>query len=85
MARSHHRKKHKTHLQSFKHSHDTSVSQATKNKSSAKIVFALGGAVAGFVASYFAADGSTLWMTIATLAGAVSGYYIGKKVDGGKA
>ncbi len=85
MARSHHRKKHKTHLQSFKHSHDTSVSQASKSKSSAKIVFALGGAIAAFVASYFAADGSLLWMTLATLGGAAAGYFIGKRVDEGKA
>jgi hypothetical protein len=37
MARSHHRKKHKTHLQSFKHSHDTSVSQASKVKAAQKL------------------------------------------------
>ena len=84
MARSHHRKKHKSHLRNFKQTNDATISEAGRNKSSAKWVFAMGGAVAGFVASYFAADGSILWMTIATLAGAAIGYFIGKKADEGK-
>lgn len=84
MARSHHRKKHKAHLQSFKHSHDTSAMETAKSRSSGKWVFALAGAVAGFVVSYFATDGATLWMVIATAGGAVAGYFIGMQVDNAK-
>lgn len=79
MARSHHRKKHKAHLKQFKHSHDTTVSPNAKGKSMP--IFVIGSALAGFAISYFASNGSPIWMALATLAGGAAGYFIGGKMD----
>jgi hypothetical protein len=85
MARSHHRKKHKEHVKQFKNSHDTAVSaSAAKSRASGKWVFALAGAVAGFVASYLATDGSFPWMAIATVVAGTVGYYAGMRIDASK-
>ncbi len=85
MARSHHRKKHKQHLQQFRQSHDTNVSKAvSKAKASATWIFTIAGVVLGFAVSYFATSGSLLWMAVGSLAGATTGYFIGKKIDAGK-
>lgn len=85
MARSHHRKKHKQHLQQFRQSHDTNVSKAvSKAKASATWIFTIAGVVLGFAVSYFATSGSLLWMAVGSLAGAATGYFIGKKIDAGK-
>jgi hypothetical protein len=83
MARSHHRKKHKEHVRQFRHSHEaTSASPRTKGKAS--LVFALGGTVAGLLVSYFASDGSLVWMTAGLAAGAIAGYFLGRKIDADK-
>ncbi len=79
MARSHHRKKHKSHLKQFKQSHDTTAPANTKTK--AAWVLAIGGAIVGFAVSFFASDGAPLWLAVATVAAGVAGYYIGKKMD----
>jgi uncharacterized protein YcfJ len=84
MARSHHRKKHKQHLQQFKQSHDTSTTAGAASRSSAKWVFAIAGAILGFAVSYFATGGNMLWVAAATVAGCTAGYFIGKKIDDGK-
>ncbi|MBM3415623.1 MAG: hypothetical protein FJY20_04075 [Bacteroidetes bacterium] len=80
MARSHHRKKHKTHVRQFRQSHDTSVSP-TKGKGRATSVFTISGAVLGFAIGYFATPGSMLWLVIGLLAGGAAGYLIGKRVE----
>jgi F0F1-type ATP synthase assembly protein I len=84
MARSHHRKKHKTHLRQFRHSHDTSVS-SPRSKARAVSVFTIAGALTGFAIGYFATQGTVLWVVVGLLLGGAAGYLIGRKVDGADA
>ena len=83
MARSHHRKKHKQHLQQFKNSQET-VADTPKSKSSATWVFGIAGAILGFSVSYFASSGDILWLAAGLIAGSATGYLIGKKIDSQK-
>jgi len=78
MARPHHRKKHKEHLQQFKHSQDTTVE---KIKSKGTKVFAVVGAVIGFAVAFFASSGSLIWMAAGLIVGGIGGYYFGLKID----
>lgn len=78
MARSHHRKKHKQHLQQFKHRGERGATQIV-GKSSA--VFIIGGAVFGFLIGYMASSGDTTWMIGGLLLGGIGGYLLGKKID----
>jgi len=78
MARPHHRKKHKEHLQQFKHSQDTTVE---KIKSKGTKVFAVVGAVIGFAVAFFASSGSLIWMAAGLIVGGIGGYYFGQKID----
>jgi outer membrane lipoprotein SlyB len=78
MARSHHRKKHKQHLQQFKHSRDINTSKA---KGKAAGVFTFGGAVVGLATGFFASNGQILWIIVGTIAGGLTGYLIGRKMD----
>lgn len=81
MARTHHRKKHKSHVRNFKQEKEGSgLLEPKKSRSSGKLVFAIGGAVAAFVISYFATD-SNLWMGVITLIGAGLGYLLGNNID----
>jgi VIT1/CCC1 family predicted Fe2+/Mn2+ transporter len=80
MARSHHRKKHKSHLQQFRHSHDTSVS-SPKARGKATSIFTIVGAALGFAIGYFATQGTMLWLVVGLLAGGVAGYLIGRRID----
>ena len=82
MARSHHRKKHKQHLQQFKHSQDI-VADTRKSKTSATWVFGIAGAILGFAVSYFA-SGALLWVAAGLIAGSIAGYLIGRKIDNEK-
>jgi len=81
MARSHHRKKHKEHLRQFKNKGET-ISSTPKSKASG--IFAVGGAIIGLAVTYFATQGSLLWMLIGAIAGGIGGYLIGRKVDSDK-
>jgi membrane associated rhomboid family serine protease len=81
MARSHHRKKHKQHLQQFKHRSDTGTGKAASKGSS---VFAVGGAVFGFAISYMAFSGNIAGMIGGVLVGGAIGYFLGKKIDTSK-
>ena len=83
MARSHHRKKHKQHLQQFKHSQET-VADKPKGKSSATWVFGIAGAILGFAVSYFASSGALLWLAAGLIAGSTAGYLIGRRIDSQK-
>jgi len=81
MARSHHRKKHGAHLRQFKHSHDITVS---KSKTKASSVFTFFGLIIGLAVSYFAVGGNIIWIAIGALVGAISGFFIGRGIDGRK-
>lgn len=81
MARSHHRKKHKEQLRQFKHKEETSYSTP---KSKAANIFAIVGAIIGLAVSYFATEGSILWICIGLITGAIAGYLIGRQVDTSK-
>ncbi|MFN8290666.1 MAG: hypothetical protein U0U70_10440 [Chitinophagaceae bacterium] len=83
MARPHHRKKHKSHLRQFRHTHDTSVS-SEKAKGRAVSVFTIAGALAGFAIGYFATQGTMLWVVLGLLAGGAAGYFIGRRLEKGE-
>ena len=78
MARPHHRKKHKQHLQQFKHRSDTSSESA---KSKGTNVFAIGGAFFGLAIGYIATSGDVIWMVAGLVLGAIAGYFIGNRID----
>ncbi len=78
MARSHHRKKHKEQLRQFKLKEETTYPKA---KSKAANIFAIVGAIIGLAVSYFASEGSILWISIGLIAGGIAGYLIGRKMD----
>lgn len=80
MARPHHRKKHKSHLRQFRHTHDTSVSSGGL-KGKAVSVFTIAGAIAGLAIGYFATQGTMLWVVVGLLAGGAAGYFIGRRMD----
>ena len=81
MARSHHHKKHKAHLQQFKHSQDTAVPKA---KGKAAYVFLIIAAIVGLLIGYFASNGAVAWMGIGLAVGGLVGYLIGRRVDSSK-
>jgi hypothetical protein len=81
MARSHHRKKHKQHVQQFRHKGDFAVSKA---KGKASYTFLIIGVIVGFLIGYFATNGLVGWMGIGSVAGGVIGYFIGARIDAGK-
>lgn len=80
MARSHHRKKHKSHVQQFRQSHDTNVS-SVKSRAGAISVFTISGALLGLAIGYFATEGTMLWLVVGLLAGGALGYGIGSRID----
>jgi len=80
MARSHHRKKHKSHLRQFRQSNDI-TGTASNSKTKASSVFSIAGALAGFAVAYFATQGSLGWVAGGLLIGAAAGYFIGKSID----
>ena len=81
MARSHHRKKHKQHVQQFKHRGDFGVS---KTKGKASYLFLVIGVIVGTLVGYFASNGAVGWMGIGLAIGGAAGYFIGNRVDTGK-
>ena len=80
MARSHHRKKHKSHVQHFRHSHDTNVT-SVKSRAGAISVFTISGALLGLAIGYFVTEGTMLWLVVGLLAGGALGYIIGSRID----
>lgn len=77
MARSHHRKKHKTHLRLYQQSKKTRRPRA---KSKPSNTFGIVGAVVGFAVGYFATQGNWIWVILATAAGYFGGYLFGKNI-----
>lgn len=83
MARSHHRKKHKQHLQQFKQSRDI-VADSPQSKVAARWVFGIAGAILGFAVVFFATGSSFLWGAAGLVAGALAGYFLGKNIEAKK-
>lgn len=81
MARSHHRKKHKQHVQQFKHRGDFAVS---KNRGKASYTFLIIGIIVGFLIGYFASNGAAGWMMVGLFVGGLLGFLIGMKIDASK-
>ena len=81
MARSHHRKKHKQHVQQFKHKADFA---ASRTKGKASYTFLIIGVIVGLLLGYFASNGLVGWMGVGAGAGGVIGYFIGTRIDAGK-
>ncbi len=78
MARSHHRKKHKSHVQQYKLNRQATGEKA---KSTGTRVFLVTGVVLGFAIGYIATSGAVAGMMIGLLLGAAAGYMGGKKID----
>ncbi len=78
MARPHHRKKHKQHLQQFKQRGEGSSDTA---KSKGSNVFAIGGAFFGLAIGFIASSGEIVWMIAGLIIGGLAGYFIGDRVD----
>ena len=81
MARPHHRKKHKQHVQQFKHRGDFVTSKA---KGKASYTFLVVGLIVGSLVGYFAGNGAAAWMIIGLAIGAAAGYFIGYRIDAAK-
>lgn len=81
MARSHHRKSHKQHLQNFKHKENADRNVKPKAKTTG--VFGVIGLVLGLAVGYIATSGSTLWMGVLAVGFGAVGYFVGQKVDQG--
>lgn len=79
MARSHHRKKHKQHLQNFRQSQENAA--ITNKQGKAAGVFAVAGIVLGIAIAYFAGPGNYIWLAVGSVIGGLGGYLIGRKID----
>lgn len=79
MARSHHRKKHKTNVQQFKK--DRGQNSSRFKRSSTFPVFTIVGGLLGLAVGYIATDGTLLGISIGTVIGAAGGYLLGRKID----
>ena len=81
MAKPHHRKKHKQHVQQFKHRGDF---VATKAKGKASYTFLVVGLIVGSLIGYFAGSGALIWVGIGFAIGGAAGYLVGHRVDSTK-
>lgn len=78
MARSHHRKKHKAHVQQFRHRGDV-VEHPVKGNTA--ITFLIIGAIVGFLICYFVTEGTLIWSLAGLLTGALAGFLLGRSID----
>ncbi len=78
MARSHHRKKHKTQLRQYQHINEGS-SKGKKRKVSGTI--AVIGTIVGMSVGYFATNGILLWIAFGAVVGGLAGFLIGRHLD----
>ena len=81
MAKPHHRKKHKQHVQQFKHRGDFS---AAKTKGKASYTFLIIGLIVGALIGYFASDSAVGWMAVGLVTGGAAGYLVGYRIDAAK-
>lgn len=81
MARSHHRKKHKSHLRQFRNSQEGLSESSPSSRSNATVIMSIAGAILGTAVSYFATNGSWPWVIGGLVVGTIGGYYVGKTMD----
>ena len=79
MARSHHRKKHKTHLRQFQHDQDTGTDRIRNSSSTGTLVVI--GIILGLAVGYFASGSVPLWIAAGGIAGGLLGYLVGRYLD----
>lgn len=79
MARSSHRKKHKSHVKQFKR--ERSMDSGVFRRSSSFPVFTIIGGLLGVIVGYIATNGNLLWVGVGLVIGAIAGFLLGKKVD----
>ena len=79
MARSHHRKKHKTQLRQYHHTHDGETSKVRKRKVTSTMTVI--GIIVGVAVGYFGSDGMPLWIGIGAVIGGIAGYITGFFLD----
>jgi 4-hydroxybenzoate polyprenyltransferase len=77
MAQSHHRQKHKEHLQQFKQRQERPKEE---QRSKGATAFGITGAVIGFVAAWFI-SGEMTWMIVAMIVFGIGGYLWGRSID----
>ena len=77
MARSHHRKKHKSHVRQFKHSYEATNEKIKESKT--YITFTVIGALLGFAIGYFA-SGNLIMLVAGTVGGGLLGYFTGRRI-----
>jgi outer membrane lipoprotein SlyB len=78
MARSHHRKKHKTQLRQYQQSNE-GTSKGKKRKVSGTI--AVIGTIVGMSVGYFTTNGTLLWIAFGAVIGGLAGFLIGRHLD----
>ncbi|HQV05845.1 MAG TPA: hypothetical protein PKW62_03720 [Chitinophagaceae bacterium] len=79
MARSHHRKKHKSHVQQFKKERSHSTASVKKGKTFQ--TFTIVGALVFGAIGFFATNSNLIAIIIGLIVGGVGGYFLGKSVD----
>lgn len=80
MARSHHRKKHKSHVKQFRQAHDSTAGTRTR-KGKVTPAFTIIGGIVGAAVGFFAAGGDLILIVLGFLAGAIGGYFVGRHLD----
>ncbi len=79
MARSHHRKKHKSHVRQFKKERTQDSGNIKRIKTFP--VFTIVGGLLGLIVGYIATDGSIPGISIGLVVGAVAGFLLGRQID----
>ena len=79
MARSHHRKKHKTHLRQYQQTHEGGMARAKKGNVIGTLIVI--GVILGIAIGYFGSGGSVLWIAGLAVAGGLAGYITGRYLD----
>ena len=78
MARSHHRKAHKSHLKQYQQTHEGGMAKARRAKATGPLVVI--GVILGLALGYFGA-GTTLWIAGSAIIGGILGFMVGKYLD----
>lgn len=79
MARSHHRKKHKTNLRQYQQTHEEG--SPTPKKTGVSGTIAIIGVVLGMAIGYLVTDGNLTWVVFGALVGGLAGYLSGRYIQ----